>query len=58
MPGDGKLTITYQPSSGGEAVSHTVYDFKGSGGVAMAMFNTDAVSKTTIFKQPNVFELR
>ena len=44
VPGDGQLTITFKPASGGEAITHTVYDFKGSGGVAMAMFNTDAVS--------------
>ncbi|MCB0369783.1 MAG: isocitrate dehydrogenase (NADP(+)), partial [Bdellovibrionales bacterium] len=38
--GKGKLTITFEPESG-EKISHEVYEFKGEGGVAMAMYNTD-----------------
>lgn len=41
VPGDGKVTITYTPKDGSEPVSHEVYNFEGTGGVALAMFNTD-----------------
>jgi len=40
VPGKGKLTITFQPEDGGEAIEREVYDFPGSG-VAMAMYNLD-----------------
>ena len=40
VPGKGKLTITFQPEGGAKAISHTVFDFPGSG-VALAMYNLD-----------------
>jgi isocitrate dehydrogenase len=40
IPSAGKLTITFQPDGGGEAISHEVYHFGGSG-VAMGMYNLD-----------------
>ncbi|XP_011186913.1 isocitrate dehydrogenase [NADP] cytoplasmic isoform X3 [Zeugodacus cucurbitae] len=40
VPGPGTLTLTFKPSDGSEAISHEVYQYKGSG-VAMGMFNTD-----------------
>jgi len=40
IPGPGKLTMTFQPDGGGEAISHEVYHFAGSG-VAMGMYNLD-----------------
>ena len=40
VPGPGKLTITFQPADGGDAVTREVHDFPGSG-VAMAMYNHD-----------------
>ncbi|HEY7177249.1 MAG TPA: NADP-dependent isocitrate dehydrogenase, partial [Micromonosporaceae bacterium] len=40
VPGPGKVTITYQPSDGGEPMEFEVADFTG-GGVAMAMYNYD-----------------
>jgi isocitrate dehydrogenase len=40
VPGKGKLTISFQPEGGGEAITHEVYDFPG-GGVALAMYNLD-----------------
>ena len=40
VPGPGTLTMTFQPADGGEATTHTVYDFP-SGGVAMSMYNLD-----------------
>ncbi len=40
VPGNGKLTISFQPEGGGEPITHEVYDFPGSG-VAMAMYNLD-----------------
>jgi len=41
VPGDGKLTIKYEPADGSPAVEHTVFNYSGTGGVAMAMYNTD-----------------
>ena len=32
------------PENGGEVQDLTVYDFKGAGGVALSMYNTDEVS--------------
>src|SRR5438270_496817 len=40
IPGEGRLTLTYAPSDGGEPVELDVYDFPG-GGIAMAMYNLD-----------------
>ncbi len=40
IPGAGRLTLTFQPDGGGEAISHEVYHF-GSSGVAMGMYNLD-----------------
>ncbi len=38
--GKGKLTITFTPDDGGEAITREVHQFDGDG-VAMAMYNTD-----------------
>jgi isocitrate dehydrogenase len=40
VPGAGKLTLSYVPEGGGDAVDLEVFDFKSSG-VAMAMYNVD-----------------
>ena len=40
VPGKGKLTLTFQPEDGSDAMSFDVFDFPG-GGVAMAMYNLD-----------------
>ncbi len=40
VPGPGKVTITYQPSDGGEPMEFEIADFAG-GGVAMGMYNFD-----------------
>ena len=40
IKGAGKLTMTFQPADGSDAISHEVYDFP-DGGVAMAMYNLD-----------------
>jgi len=40
VPGPGKLTMTYTPADGGEAVDYEVFDFP-AGGVAMSMYNLD-----------------
>ena len=40
VPGEGKLTLTYTPTDGGEPIELDVYDFPG-GGIAMAMYNLD-----------------
>ena len=47
VPGDGKLEISFTPKDG-EAMRFNVFDFAGTGGVALAMFNTDAVSFTLL----------
>lgn len=39
IEGKGKLTLTFTPE-GGEPQHHTVYNYDGEGGVAMAMYNT------------------
>jgi isocitrate dehydrogenase len=40
VKGKGKLTISFEPESGGEKQSYTVHNFEGDG-VALGMFNTD-----------------
>jgi isocitrate dehydrogenase len=40
VPGEGKLTLTYTPTNGGDPIEVNVYDFPGAG-VAMAMYNLD-----------------
>ena len=42
VPGDGKLEVTFTPKDGGEPIKHTVFEFEGSGGVALSMYNTDS----------------
>jgi len=42
VPGDGKLEISFTPKDGSEPMKYTVFEFEGTGGVAMAMYNTDA----------------
>lgn len=41
VPGPGKLEISWTPSEGGEVIKFTVFDFVNTGGVALAMYNTD-----------------
>jgi isocitrate dehydrogenase len=40
VPGAGKLTLSFEPSDGGEAITRDVFEFEG-GGIAMAMYNVD-----------------
>ncbi len=40
VPGPGKLTMTFTPKGGGEAVNYDVFEFPGAG-VAMGMYNLD-----------------
>src|SRR5690349_8622611 len=40
VPGEGTLTLSFNPKDGGEPIELNVYDFPG-GGVAMAMYNLD-----------------
>jgi isocitrate dehydrogenase len=39
VPGAGRVTISFQPSDGGEPIEHTVVDMPAEGGVAMGMYN-------------------
>lgn len=41
VPGAGKLTITWVSEAGNETIEHKVFDYQGTGGVALAMYNTD-----------------
>ncbi len=41
VPGKGKLSMRFEPSDGGEAIEHVVFDFPESG-IAMGMYNLDA----------------
>lgn len=40
VPGEGKLTLTFQPADGGEPEVHEIFDFTGPG-IAMGMYNLD-----------------
>lgn len=40
VKGKGKLTIKFEGENG-ETIEHEVYEFKGEGGVALSMYNTD-----------------
>jgi isocitrate dehydrogenase len=40
VPGAGKLTLSFEPSDGGQAITRDVFEFEG-GGIAMAMYNVD-----------------
>ncbi|XP_067656184.1 isocitrate dehydrogenase [NADP] cytoplasmic-like [Haliotis asinina] len=42
VPGPGKLEMKFTPENGGDPLEYTVFEFKGTGGVAMGMYNTDA----------------
>ena len=44
VPGAGKLEMKFTPADGSAPMEFNVFDFKESGGVAMGMYNTDAVS--------------
>lgn len=41
VPGDGKLELAFYPKDGGEPMKFNVFEFEGTGGVALAMYNTD-----------------
>lgn len=41
VPGDGQLEIVYTPKNCGEPMKFNVFEFEGTGGVALAMYNTD-----------------
>src|SRR5436189_4439339 len=41
IPGEGKLTLSFQPNDGGDPLELEVFDFPEGGGVAMAMYNLD-----------------
>jgi isocitrate dehydrogenase len=41
IPGEGKLTLSFHPNDGSEAMELEVFDFPEGGGVAMAMYNLD-----------------
>jgi isocitrate dehydrogenase len=41
IPGEGKLTLSFQPNDGGDPMELEVFDFPAGGGVAMAMYNLD-----------------
>jgi len=43
VPGTGKLEIKFTPDNGEEPMEYTVFQFENSGGVALAMYNTDEV---------------
>jgi isocitrate dehydrogenase len=41
IPGDGKLTLSFQPNDGSKPLELEVFDFPTGGGIAMAMYNLD-----------------
>ncbi len=46
VPGDGKLEVSFTPADGSTPMKYTVFEFEGTGGVALAMYNTDKVGGT------------
>ena len=52
VPGDGKLEITFTPKDGGKSIVRTVFEFEGTGGVALAMYNTDRVWRVVFCLNP------
>jgi isocitrate dehydrogenase len=41
IPGEGKLTLHFEPTNGDDPIELEVYDFPKGGGVALAMYNLD-----------------
>src|SRR5215208_3334437 len=41
IPGEGKLTLNFMPTDGGDPIELEVFDFPEGGGVAMSMYNLD-----------------
>ena len=41
IPGEGKLTLNFTPTDGGDPIELEVFDFPEGGGVAMSMYNLD-----------------
>jgi isocitrate dehydrogenase len=41
IPGEGKLTLSFHPSDGGDPLELDVFDFPEGGGIALAMYNLD-----------------
>jgi isocitrate dehydrogenase len=41
IPGEGRLTLNFTPTDGGDPIELEVFDFPEGGGVAMAMYNLD-----------------
>jgi isocitrate dehydrogenase len=41
IPGEGKLTLNFTPTDGGDPIELEVFDFPEGGGVALAMYNLD-----------------
>jgi isocitrate dehydrogenase len=41
IPGDGTLTLSFEPNDGSEPMELEVFDFPEGGGIAMAMYNLD-----------------
>ena len=48
VPGAGKLDIKFTPDDGSDPMQYTVFQFENSGGVALAMYNTDEVLNHTV----------
>ncbi|KAI1280902.1 Isocitrate dehydrogenase [NADP] cytoplasmic [Halotydeus destructor] len=42
VPAPGTLEIKWTPAAGGEPITHTVFEYKEGGGVALAMYNIDS----------------
>ena len=42
IPGEGRLTLSFEPTDGTDPIELDVFDFPAGGGVALAMYNLDA----------------
>jgi len=48
VPGPGKLEVKFTPEDGGAPMEYTVFQFEGTGGVSLSMYNTDEVNYTIL----------
>lgn len=48
----GKFEIVFTPEDGSEPTRYEVFNFKGSGGVGMGMYNTEEVGDACFSKRP------
>ncbi len=56
VKGPGNFSLTFTPTDGGNTTSVSAFDFTGSGGVILGMYNTDEVCHHLLFS--NTFSFK